>query len=510
MATPPGAAFDEPAHFVKAVGAGALDLYGEPLEVSAAEREAFEELGRRRRNRAAERALLRREVSAAALRWQERTTRQFEVPRRLIGPELGCANASVETTGQCLERDLPAPGRTELGSYVGTYEPFVYVPAGLAARAADDAQTAVRLGRAAILALSLSLLVLAVLLVWDPRSGATSLLGVAAAVTPMVVFTASALSASGPEIAAGICFTAALVRLTRAGAQPGWAWAAAAFAGAGLAVSRPLGVPFVLLIVAATAALAGPRTALERLRSGGRAARRAALVIGVGVVTGVVWEVAYQPRPAPGGEGLLDAVRPSLENISPLFRHVVGVFGGLDSEMPDPAYLLWGALLVALLGAAFAAGERVAAVALPLGAFAVVMALSLGLRELGSLQGRYALPVLVLVPLWAGELVHRGRDQLGGRALRALTAGTFTVVAAVHAVGWYANGRRFAVGDSGSWLYPFESDWAPPLGWLPWLVLAAAGCAAWLLAASTSSAPPMTPTPVVKMPIMDSKRSSST
>ena len=42
---------------------------------------------------------------------------------------------------------------------------------------------------------------------------------------------------------------------------------------------------------------------------------------------------------------------------------------------------------------------------------------------------------------------------------------------------WLANARREAVGIDGPW-WPFgAAQWSPPLGWTPWVVLAAVGIA---------------------------------
>ena len=435
------------------------------------------------------------------------------MPAELAGPQLGCTTMGREVTGACLDRPSDVPPRDELGTYIGTYQPFVYVPIGLAARAGQGAEGAVRLGRAGALALSLGLLILAVWLLWDPRSPATSLAGFVAAVTPMVVFTASVLSPSGPEIAAAVCFAAALLRIARAETAPGWVWAAAGAAGVTLALARALGPAFVLLLLVTVALLVGPRVALERARRGGRPAFVAGAAVVAASALSTWWEFTYQPRPSPSGQSLVDALGPSLENLPTIFRHAVGVFGALDAEMPTVGYLLWAALLLALLGAAVDVGsrrDRLTLGGLAAGTLVVVLGMSLVYREIGPLQGRYALPFLVLLPLWAGEVLHRGRERLARVTMRRLTLGLFATAATVHLLGWYANAQRFAVGEAGSWLYPLDSDWSPPLGWLPWLVLAAAGAASWLFAASTSSAPPITPTPVVNISIMDSKSSSST
>ena len=94
-------------------------------------------------------------------------------------------------------------------------------------------------------------------------------------------------------------------------------------------------------------------------------------------------------------------------------------------------------------------------------------------------QGRHVLPVLVLVPLWAGEVLRRHRD---GLALAA--AGRAASLWAGGAGGrWLANARRGAVGTDGSWWFFGAAEWSPPGGWWVWAVLAVAGAALGLASA---------------------------
>ena len=200
----------------------------------------------------------------------------------------------------------------------------------------------------------------------------------------------------------------------------------------------------------------------------------AAAAIAVAAAASLVWEFTRQPRPEPSTTSLVDALRPAIDGLPEVGRQAVGVFGTLDVTMPEPAYWLWGLLVLALIGAAVAAGtrrDRLTVGALVAGAVVVTVGMALVYREIGPLHGRYALPVLVLVPLWSGEILLRRRERLTESALRALVAGSVALVAAVHAVAWWANGRRFAVGADGDWLFLSDAAWRPPLGWIPWLCL---------------------------------------
>ena len=238
MSTPPGSAFDERAHYIKAIGVGRGELYGQAPAVKRQDLDALFKLGSRDEGALKQ---LADAVASPQVRWQARTRREFHVPPALIDPGFGCTAESPEVTGACLEKARP-PNRQRLwSSYVGSYQPYLYVPAGLAIRLADDPGTALRLGRAATLALAVLLLIGAVWLLWTPRAPGLSLLGLAVAVTPMVMYVASVLSPSGPEIAGAICFSAALLRLGRAEPQPRWLWGTRRQRGRprGLARARP-------------------------------------------------------------------------------------------------------------------------------------------------------------------------------------------------------------------------------------------------------------------------------
>ena len=205
----------------------------------------------------------------------------------------------------------------------------------------------------------------------------------------------------------------------------------------------------------------------------------------------MVWEFAVQPRPSPGGSDLLSALGPSLENLPALTRHLVGAFGGLETPLPMPAFVLWAVIGTALLvGAAVLGGrrERVALGGLVVGAVVVVVGMSLVYREIGPLQGRYALPALFVVPLWAGEVVRRHHSRLPAATWRKLTLGVAAVAAVAHGWGFLATARRYAEGDRGSLFFVGSPEWAPPAGWAPWLVVVAAGCACLVAGAQFSRA----------------------
>jgi Predicted membrane protein (DUF2142) len=483
MSTPPGSAFDEPAHYTKAIGVGRGEFRGQAPTARAEDLRKLFEVGEANPDAL---ATLGNAVTSRAGRWQMRTQRRFDVPPNLFSAKLGCTYGRREVGAACVDEPEPAPPPSgPVGSYVGTYQPYVYVPAGLAIRLVDEPYLAVRMGRAATLLVGLVLLVGAVFVLWSPAAGSLSLVGLAVALTPMVLFVASVLSPSGPEVAAAVCLSAVLLRLGRDESPPGWIWLALGASGAVLASARSLGPPFLVLILAVVAVLVGPRRLGGRMLAGGRAALAAWLVVGLAALAGVWWQLTRQPSPSPSGTSVGDALGPSWDHLGEIARQIVGVFGALDALMPRSGMWLWYGLLALLGGTALVVGrrgERLSVVALLPGAVAVTMVMSVVYREIGPLHGRYVLPLVGLIPLWYGEVVLRRRELLSAAVARVLPILIFGVAAGVQLFAWWSNSRRFAVGEEGSWAFVSDAQWSPPGGWWPWAVLAALAAALYVAA----------------------------
>ena len=462
-ANPPGAAPDEPAHYVKALGAGGGDVLGAPVQ------------GQFRSHAP------RWGATSSQTAWQERTSRVFEVPPSLAPtPSLSCNAFLTEVSSQCRDQRAPVAPPSAQATYIGTYQPFLYLGPGLAARLADDPSTGVLLARAAGALLVVTLLVLAAAVLWDPATGAVSLFGLLLAVTPMVVFLASAVSASGAEVAAGVCYLAAVLRLTRPRPPPGRAWTALALGGTVLSLSRPLGPVWVMLGAAVLVAVAGVRRSRRIARAGGVRAAAAAAIIAVAAASSLAWELTQQIHPGVDIPMVVEGIVPSLRELPEMYRQHIGVFGWLDTQMPFEGYVLWTSGLALLLVAAFVLGtarQRVVLAVVVVGSGLVSVAVSAALiRPTGfGMQARYVLPLTVVVPLFAGEVLRSQWWKLPcalARSLLLLVAGS---VAGVQLLAWYANARRHAVGTAGPWLFLGVAEWQPPLGWLPWMILAAAG-----------------------------------
>ena len=456
---PPGAAPDERAHYVRALGAGSLELEGAIFEPTPEQTEAF---------------FAQRDgpelpgAGIATVLWAAKQTRTFEVPAELSVFAFGCNDQKPTVSAACVER--PTGDRsTRVPTYTGTYPPWSYVVPGRAMRLESTPNAALRAGRLASAALCLALLIAAIALTATGGGAGIALAALGVALTPMVVYCAAVLNASGPEIAGSVCFLAAGFRLMRPGAGPA-AWAALAAGGAALALSRSLGPVLLVTLGGTLLVLAG------RPQRPGRPALAAGAVLAAAFALAAWWDLAKSPHGVEGGPTYRRALAQTFHDLDDIARHAVGNFGALDTPLPGWLYVVWGVAFLGLLGLAAARGtarERAGVALCLVVAGGITVAVSVfQLRTGYGAQGRHVLPVLVLVPLWAGEVVRR---HPAGLAWVAPAAGGLW--AAGHAVAWLVNARRGAVGVDGSWWFAGPAEWSPPGGWWPWAVMALAGAA---------------------------------
>jgi hypothetical protein len=389
---------------------------------------------------------------------------------------------------------------------VGNFPPLPYLLPALAIKASDDTQTGLWLGRAASALPSLLLLLLALALLWE--ESAVSVLGLIAAVTPMVLFSASILNSSGPGITSALAFGAAGLRLSRErAAVPTWVLVAASACGAIAVLSGPIGAVFVAAYVLLALALLG-RSGILELWNGRRAGTvRALIPIVIAVVLALVWR--DESGIAPG----LFSIRPffgslhgGLRQLAPVLRDTLGTFGSQNVSLPTPVYWLGWIFELGLIATALAVGGRddrrvmlgVTAVGL---LFPVLFWAWIDRLTGFALAGREVLPILLLMPLTAGEVIRRGcsaerpvpgRAQLLGRvgrvAARRVVAGALVAIAAFQAYSWWFNAKAMA-GAPHTLAFYSNAVWKPPLGWLPWIVLALLGVLSFVLFAAGELVP---------------------
>ena len=114
-----------------------------------------------------------------------------------------------------------------------------------------------------------------------------------------------------------------------------------------------------------------------------------------------------------------------------------------------------------------------------------------------DVQGRHILPLAVMVPLLAGEILARRGDRLpvwlvgrdgrrGAWAFAALACG----VGLFQLFAWYWNAHRQGVGVLGKYRFFNRAECYPPGGWQLWAVLVVLGAALLVLPALLRLAPP--------------------
>ncbi|MCM3924838.1 DUF2142 domain-containing protein, partial [Frankia sp. AiPs1] len=146
----PGFGPDEPANFVKEVGAGTGQWSGTPGQL-------------------AHPAFGAQPGAPERIDWINRNSRVFRLPTGLDPGRAGfpCNLFRNWLSVSCLDRPHPRPTATRALSYVGTYEPYVYAVPGAAMARTHTALGALYIGRAVTAALVAGLLAVAVAAAWS-------------------------------------------------------------------------------------------------------------------------------------------------------------------------------------------------------------------------------------------------------------------------------------------------------------------------------------------------------
>ena len=447
FASPLGAAPDEPAHSIRAAGAGQGRWQGSPVAPY---------------HRTPERTPAQADLLNAQ-------AQEFTVPARLVLAD-PCFAGRVDQPAACAGAGARATGGGSRTVTAATYEttapPEAYVIAGLAMRLPQELLAPGYVGRLA-LALASALLLAGAAWAAGARGSLWPLAGLALGVTPTVLFLGAALGTAGLGAAAGICFTTAMAACWMGRPRRGLE-ALVAVSGAALALASAGGALSLVALAVVVLPLAQPRRLTRP------AALLASAVVTAAAVAGVALALDHRPLPA-GHADLLAAVPVVLFAAPGLLEQAVGVFGRWDVVLPAAAYAVWGALVALGVAGALVLGrwrDRLALL-LALGAALglATIAEAFVLSPVGwALSASFLLPTLGAVPIIAGFVLHRAGVRPRADPLLAGAA-----VVAIQLLAFWENARRYAVGRHGPLSFPSAAQWAPPAGWLPWLVLAGAG-----------------------------------
>ena len=315
-------------------------------------------------------------------------------------------------------------------TYVGAYQPTYYLAVGWPSvvLGPPGALFAMRAIGAVVCA---AVLASAVLSLIECGGGPISLLGVAAAVTPMTAFLAASINPNGVEVVAAIgLWVSLLVLLSDTGAPSGRVIIRAATAAALLVTVRPLSPAFGAAIVAVVA-MVGLSTPRARVLTADRRVRWAALVVAVAGLASTVFVVVNHSATTviswpTAPQSLVERLRSSAGLTGAHLEEAVGLLswkGVGEVHLPDLVWQSWIAVTAALALVALRLGstrERVALLAVISGGLGMPIVATLSAPST-PWQGRYALPLLVGIPILSGWIIDRRAD---GRRLDVAVAGS--------------------------------------------------------------------------------------
>ena len=402
-------------------------------------------------------------------------TRGVRVPAVMSPPGFQCLSGHRDRAA-CVE-----------ATATGDYYPLPYLLPAVAIRAAGSASTGLWLARIASVLPCALMLVLAVLLLWD--QSALSVIGLSASLTPMVFFTASVVNPSGLEICASLSLAAASLRIAREnGASPRWVWVVLAGSGATVLLSFQAGPAFAIFDLLLGFGLLGWSRARQLCVSNRYRSIAAGSVLLVAAFAWLVYSQSSGIAHAQFGVSpVVQSLKAAIAQMHVVLYEAIGVFGALSVALPAAVRLPWLLVVLSLVigaGMLATARERVVLAATICVAFAFpVLANAWIYRHSGfALQARQVMPVLLLVPLLAGEIVYRNRRRLRMRSVLTAEVGGLGLLAALEFAAWVVNAHD-ATGAQGTAMADQHPVWNPPLGWTLWTLMAAAGAASIFVAA---------------------------
>jgi hypothetical protein len=305
-------------------------------------------------------------------------------------------------------------------------------------------------------------------------------LGLAAAITPMVLFLGGTVNPNAVEITAAITAWIAACAIA-AGAANGVVdrrlVVRVTVALSVVALTRTISPLWVLAIVAGAVVLAGWSGTRVMLRD--RAAQVGAAIVVLAVLAQVAWTVYANPLASAEtttAKTLSNYLiqRQVVGKGSDLYRSMIGIFGWLDTPSPFGVIVLWSLVLGIVVVLGLALGSRRELLVLSgLILLVVLVPIVAELREARSTgffwQGRYTLPLAVGVPI-LGAAIAAGSSARFALPSRLPVIGVGVLV--VCQLTAFAQAlRRYTVGYDGGILFWNNAAWTPPVGSF-WLLLA--------------------------------------
>jgi hypothetical protein len=425
----------------------------------------------------------REDIVGTSARDVTRSEIWLRMPRAYAEPDYACIALPPLRPASCMTAVPRATDEVEAVNSAGAYPPMFYALVGWPSLLLPPSK-AMYMMRLVNVALCSALVASALVAARRADVSGTTVIGVAAALTPMVVFLAAVINPNALEIVAAMCTVVAGLELLRTEGRPSTRSITRFFvASSMLVLARPLSMVMLLAIVALLALAASARANL-RMLADDRRVRIGAVVLSVATGFAAFWLVYATPQralwggPRPGIT-LPEALRESASMFPWRVRQMIGVFGWIDAHDALPVWMIvwWLGVVGVLVVGALVVGstrQRLAVVASVFGVIALTLSEVTQAERIGFVwQGRYSLPVAIAVPILAAWVVGTS-GRVGSRPLRgmgALAIGSLTVIMLFSYV---VVMRRYVIGAPSPYLdYLFEGDWEPKLSKHLLLALAA-------------------------------------
>jgi len=406
--------------------------------------------------------------------------------------EVRCFAFDPAVSGECQQDISTDDAPTEVTTSAGSYDPLYYAVVGLPSLVLEGESSFYGMRIAGVLLCS-AFLALSLVALDQLRRRFFAVAAFVLSATPMLFFLVAGINPNGLEVVSCVMlfsWLALLVERLDEGV-PAHRVAMVVVAAVTVANTRSIGLLWLLVVVVAL--LADRKVLPVLLRS--VAFWVGTAVIGLGAAFSVLWVLSTASLsvtvPNPGvGTPFPQAFRLMLAATFDNFQGYVGLFGWLDTPVPQTVVSVWTSVILAAVVAGLVFGRAWSrrALAIVLVAFVLVPPLVQGSTavDYGFIwQARYILALLCTVVVAAGiALDHAFPEavrQVRVRRLVALVLGTL-VVLQVYAFLW--NLRRYVVGLPDGWSKMIVApEWQPPGSWVLWAAIAAVVTAAGTVAA---------------------------
>ncbi|HKA92734.1 MAG TPA: DUF2142 domain-containing protein [Acidimicrobiia bacterium] len=408
------------------------------------------------------------------LRPVEDDARVVQVPAIYGSVVVPCFTRNVDLLAPCLRFTGPTRD-ADIVTYKALQPPAYHGVVGAASWLFSPGTAVVYLMRLLSAVITGALLATAITALGRANTARLLAVGVVLAVTPMVLFLGGVVNPAGPEVAAAVAFwVCGLVLVSRSAERvENVLVTGAGVAGVVLALSRPLG-PVWVVLVALTVLAVSSRTAIENLARSGRVRVWAALVA-VAVAVQVIWDVAVRQHEATlvgrttGNVSTLSQVQDSLGATYDRYREMIGWFGWRQTLAPTLSWVPWTVALGFLFLVALAwVARRHALVLLALLAAVIVIPIVVDATPYvpggATSPGTSTLPLAVGIPILAAfslAATERRRDLLDSRFVLAVGI----VAAVAQFLAFADNLRRYTVGGTRDLLFflHLHTQWQPPV-----------------------------------------------